>query len=227
MTEVNDGYDTYYAERLWQSAPGRLPHGRHRQLRRPPARCGNSSTASARRWPWSGGASTSCGRISRSKPATTGSSRTSATSSARTSSPTSTPARSASTSPRPSTTGAARAPWRSWRSWRWTSRAGPRVICEAFRRLARTRHGLDPAIGPAVLPAGEPGRGGPVAAGRGTDRPADRQPGRRASPTCDPAMAPRSQAPHSTRASTRPTSGPAAARWVTSGSPSCWCSSGG
>lgn len=29
----------------------------------------------------------------------------------------------------------------------WTA-----VICEAFRRLARTRHGLDPAIGPASLP---------------------------------------------------------------------------
>ena len=33
----------------------------------------------------------------------------------------------------------------------WTA-----VICEAFRRLARTRHGLDPVIGPASFPQASP-----------------------------------------------------------------------
>ena len=52
-------------------------------------------------------------------------------------------------------------------------------VVEGFRRLGRTRHGLDPAVGPAALPAGQPGRRGPAAAGRGPDRPADLRPGRR------------------------------------------------
>ncbi len=99
-------------------------------------------------------------------------------------------------------------------------------VVEGFRRLARTRHGLDPAIGPTAFPSASPAdvaqllqiedltgllTGGP---------PADSQ-------TCDPGTAPRSLTPPSTRASTQPTSGPAAAPSATSGSPSCWCSCGG
>ena len=53
-------------------------------------------------------------------------------------------------------------------------------VVEGFRRLARTRHGLDPMVGPAAFPGFQPGRRGGTAPARGTDRPADRHPGRRA-----------------------------------------------
>ena len=57
---------------------------------------------------------------------------------------------------------------------RWTAH-----VVEGFRRLARTRHGLDPALGPGRLPGREPRRGDRAAADRRPDRSADGQPGGR------------------------------------------------
>ncbi len=90
MTDVDDGYGSYYAERLWQLLPAVYRTADTDSLVGAAARCGSSSTASATRWRSCGAASTSCGPTSRSRPARTGSSRTSATCSAPTSSTTST-----------------------------------------------------------------------------------------------------------------------------------------
>ena len=226
MADVDDGYDTYYAERLWQLLPA-VYRTADTDADRQPGRCASCSTASARRWPSSGAASTGCGPTSRSRPATTGSSRTSATCSARTWSPTSTPRapapRRRQDDPLPAPQGHAGGPRGAGAATSPAGRARRRGLPAAGPHPARPR----PGRRAAAFPQRQPGRRRPAAADRGADRPADRH-GRPAdSPTCAPRTAPRSPARRSTRASTPPTSGPAAARSATSASPSCWCSCGG
>ena len=162
MAEVDDGYDTYYAERLWQLLPAVYRTADTDSFVTPgPLR--ELLNRIGARWPWSGAASTGCGRTSRSRPATTGSSPTSATCSARTSSPTSTRGQRLDVA----------------KTIHYRRRKG---TLEVLEEIALDVTGLDrvrrrglPAAGPyparprpgrraGRLPAGEPGRGSPAAA---------------------------------------------------------------
>ena len=188
MADVDDGYDAYYARAPLAAAARRLPHRRHRQPRARRARCRSCSTGSAPRWPSCAAASTGCGPTSRSRPATTGSSRTSATCSAPTWSTLDAAraaARRGQDHPLPAPQGHAGGP----------GGAGARRHRLERRTSSRASGGWPaPGTGSTRRSARPPSRGaaGPTfaaaAAARGPDRPADRHAGRRA---CRPAVRPR------------------------------------
>ena len=69
---ADDSYVARYADKLWQLLPAVYRTRDVGEAPARPGRCASWSSASARRWPPCGGASTGCGRTSRSRPATTG-----------------------------------------------------------------------------------------------------------------------------------------------------------
>ena len=107
-------------------------------------------------------------------------------------------------------------------------------VVEAFRRLSRTRHGLDPPVGtgPLVMALGA---GAPPTATRRPPSSCWRAKGlsarsagppQAASPTCARRTPPLSPTRPTTSSHTPPTSGPAPARSGTTASRSCSCSCG-
>ena len=101
-------------------------------------------------------------------------------------------------------------------------------VVEGFRRLARTRHGLDPdGRAPRPSPGSSPADVARAAPARGTDGPADRHPGRRHG---RPALGPWRRAGRNPVRRELPHGGPAGragCRRPFRRSRSCWCSCGG
>ena len=110
---------------------------------------------------------------------------------------------------RRSTTGAARAPSASSKSWPSDLTGWSVRVVEQFRRLGRTRHGLDPAIG---LPASSERSARAAAARLRARRRAHAHRRPEASPTCATSTGRASRTRRSTSTSTPPTSGAAEAR---------------
>ena len=174
--------------------------------------------------PSSGAASIGSGRTSRSRPATTGSSPTSATSWRPTWSPASTPrgrrvdvAKTIYYRRRKGTVGLLEELATDITGW------SVRVV-ELFRRLGRTRHGLDPADRPA---GGGRRVRGPAATAQGLVGAAHPHRRRRLRRPAQRARRGPDRTPPSTSTSTPPTSAAAAERPAGTTSPASACSSGG